>query len=76
MQRPTPRHSPRTAARYRLAWLLTQEDFDTAMAEAVTAHRNGDIEDSDLHFVMEIVRAARRTPSSNFTSPGQGAAPP
>jgi hypothetical protein len=51
--------SPRVAARYRLAHLLTLEQFDDALQEAAHAHQTGEITDGDLRFVTGIIDAAR-----------------
>jgi hypothetical protein len=66
MQRATSRLSPRIAARYRLARLLTEEQFENALEEATRAHADGEILGSDLRFVTGIVDAARSGKDSTF----------
>jgi hypothetical protein len=50
----------RTSLRYRLAELMTREQFQEAWDLAHRACDRGEIRESDLRFVKEIVEAAGR----------------
>jgi hypothetical protein len=56
----------RTALRYRFAQLLSLEQFDQALQEALAARSANEIFQCDLQFVVEIVKAAERVGRANI----------